>query len=55
MKKKLYPGEAEVEREKDRVFRTVLYEEPMFVGGKPNWDRFTGWEVPKVLVWLNVD
>lgn len=30
-------------------------DEPDFVGGAPNYDKFAGWEPERVLAWLNVD
>lgn len=30
-------------------------DEPDFIGGAPNYDKFAGWEPERVLVWLNVD
>ena len=33
----------------------VHEEEPDFVGGAPNYDKFEGWSPEEVLVWLNID
>ena len=55
MKKELYPGTAEVEREKNRIMKRPRSEEPDFVNGAPNYDKFEGWDVERVLVWLNID
>ena len=50
-KKKLYPGIEEAEKQRD----TMPEEEPDFIGGAPNYDKFEGWEVESVLAWLNID
>ena len=56
MKKRLYPSEAEVEKIKDDIKANAQVDEiPDFVYGKPNYDKFAGWPVEKVLVWLNID
>ena len=49
-----YPGEKETER----VRRSKHYEadeEPDFIAGAPNYDKFEGWTTEEVLVWLNID
>lgn len=50
--KKLYPGIEQAEKEKEKK---ILTEQPDFIGGKPNYDKFKGWETEKILVWLNID
>lgn len=30
-------------------------DEPDFIGGAPNYDKFPGWDPERVLSWLNVD
>ena len=30
-------------------------EQPDFIGNAPNYDKFEGWTVEEVLVWLNID
>ena len=30
-------------------------EEPDFLGGSPNYDKYPGVEAEQVLVWLNID
>lgn len=50
-KKLLYPGLEEAEQR-----RNITPEEaPDFIGGAPNYDKFTGIDPEQVLVWLNVD
>jgi hypothetical protein len=42
----------------DRIYDRKLYatdEEPDFIGGAPNWDKFEAWDIDEVLVWLNID
>ena len=51
MKKHEYPGIDEAERE--RIYAED--EEPDFIGGAPNYDKFEGWTAEEVLVWLNID
>ena len=51
---KKYPGidEAELERSKQHLIED---EEPDFIAGKPNYDKFEGWTAEEVLIWLNID
>ena len=49
-----YPGVAEAEKERAKLAEP-LEEEPDFIGGAPNYDKFEGWSVEEVLVWLNID
>ena len=52
-KKSLYPH-----ADDDRIHDRAAYiddEEPDFIGGAPNWDKFEAWDVDEVLVWLNID
>ena len=51
MKKHKYPGIDEAERE----FIQVEDEEPDFICGAPNYDKFPGWTPEEVLVFLNID
>ena len=58
--KKLYPGEKEVERYKAELHKAELFRrkncvDPDFIGGVPNYEKFRGWPVENVLVWLNID
>lgn len=56
MKKRLYPGVEEAEKERARVQKEYIpEEEPDFINGAPNFDKFRGWDAEKVLVWLNID
>ena len=58
MKKSLYPGVREAEEERVRAELSKRYgndEEPDMINGSPNYDKFTGWDVEKVLVFLNID
>ena len=52
-----YPGVEEAEKERIRAELKFKYssDEPDFAGGKPNYDKFRGWDTEKVLVWLNID
>lgn len=50
---KLYPGIKEAERA--RVQPHSEEEEPDWIGGAPNYDKFKGWTPEEVLVWLNID
>ena len=54
-KKLLYPGLAEVEKERSKSTVRASLEEPDWVGGAPNYDKFSKWSVEEVLVWLNID
>lgn len=49
-----YPGIKEAEEQK-KVKRPVLDDEPDWIGDAPNYDKFKGWSVDKVLSWLNID
>lgn len=55
MKKMIYPGTKEVERLKAKKTPIITEEEPDFIGNCPNYDKFKGWSIEKILVWLNVD
>lgn len=53
-----YPGVEEAEKERIRVQKMKFHEkdeEPDLIGTAPNYKKFKGWDVEKVLVWLNVD
>lgn len=57
MKKQLYPGVEEAEAERLRSVY-VKHEVPEFLGGKPNYEKYShykNWPVEKTLCWLNVD
>lgn len=56
-KKELYPHADDVRAGKysPRVVRGVDDDAPDFIGGAPNYDKFVGWDVDAVLVWLNID
>jgi len=51
---KAYPGTAEAERERSKP-RIIEDEEPDFIAGAPNYDKFKNWTPEEVLVWLNID
>ena len=53
MRKKRYPGIEEAERM--RYGKRYEVEEPDFVGGAPNYEKFIGWSAEEILVWLNID
>lgn len=48
-----YPGTAEAEKERSRHRPTE--EEPDWIAGAPNYDKFPGWTPEEVMVWLNID
>ena len=52
-KRKLYPGTKEAELERKR--KQNMDDEPDFVGGSPNYEKFKGWTPEEVLVFLNID
>ena len=52
--KALYPGVMEAETEKGKT-SPEIGEEPDFIGGAPNYEKFRGWSPEKVLSWLNID
>lgn len=57
MKKKkisLYPGVEEAEKERSKQ-HLIEDDEPDFIAGAPNYDKFKGWTTEEVLVWLNID
>ena len=55
-KKALYPGVEQAEREKEKAaIKYSFNDQPDFIGGKPNYDKFRGWSPEKVLSWLNID
>lgn len=53
-KKKLYPGTAEAERERSKK-RFVEDEQPDFIAGAPNYDKFSSWTPEQVLAFFNID
>ncbi len=55
--KELYPFAEDVKRgEYTKLsFPSGAEEEPDFIGGKPNYDKFDKWGVEETLVWLNID
>ena len=53
-RKKLYPGIKEAEAERAKKLAPTE-EEPDFINGAPNYDKFKGWDTERVLVWLNID
>ena len=61
MKKKplLYPCAEQLEnaRRNARATHTRKRDDnaPDFIGGAPNYEKFTGWDAEKVLAWLNID
>ena len=54
MKKHEYPGTKEVEIERE-ANQPEMDEEPDFICGAPNYDKFPGWTPEEVLVFLNID
>lgn len=55
-RRKMYPGIKEAEEERTKsVERKKLEEEPDFIGGAPNYDKFKGVPPEQVLALLNID
>lgn len=54
-RKHRYPGVEETEKQRDVALPPVEDEEPDFINGAPNYDKFDGWTPEEVLVWLNID
>ena len=53
---KLYPGIKEAEEERARsAERNKQEEQPDFIGGAPNYDKFKGIPPEQVLALLNID
>lgn len=52
-KKLLWPGTAEAERERSKPH--YIEEQPDFIAGAPNYDKFPTFSPEQVLVWLNID
>lgn len=60
MKRKtgLYPGVADAENERFNSATRAKFgpdSMPDFIGGKPNYDKFGGWDAERTLRWLNID
>lgn len=53
-RKKAYPGTYEAEQQR-KVRKSPEPEEPDFINGAPNYDKFKGWDPERVLAWLNID
>lgn len=51
---KKYPGTKEVEQQRVSS-SSIKDEEPDFIAGAPNYDKFAGWTAEEVLVFLNID
>lgn len=49
-----YPGIAEAELERSKK-QCVEDEEPDFICGAPNYDKFSNWTPEEVMAWLNID
>lgn len=49
-----YPGISETEAERSKR-HYVTDDQPDFIAGAPNYDKFPGWDTEEVLVWLNID
>jgi len=52
--KEKYPGIEEAEQQRI-ASSAIADDEPDFIGGAPNYDKFTGWTAEEVLVFLNID
>lgn len=53
--KKLYPGLKEAEEQKSEWRKHKPAEEPDFISGKPNYDKYPYMTPEQVLVMLNID
>ena len=54
--RKRYPGIREAEEERKRAAeRNKPEEEPDFIAGAPNYEKFIGMSAEEVLVYLNID
>ena len=51
---KKYPSTKEAEQQRVSA-SNIKDEEPDFIAGAPNYDKFTGWTTEEVLVFLNID
>lgn len=51
---KKYPCTKEAEQQRASS-SGIKDEEPDFIAGAPNYDKFTGWTAEEVLVFLNID
>lgn len=52
----LYPGIAEAEKQRgisSSPYKTE--EQPDMIGLAPNYEKFKGWDIERVLVFLNID
>ena len=49
-----YPSTKEAEEQRCSKPR-IEDDEPDFIAGAPNYDKFTGWTTEEILVWLNID
>lgn len=54
MPRKSYPGCREAEEQR-RSKPAPEDEEPDFIAGAPNYEKFGGWSAEEVLAWLNID
>ena len=54
-KKQLYPGIPEAEKERCKMKPFESKEDPDFINGKPNYDKFKGKDPTWVLAYLNID
>ena len=52
--KKLFPGTYEAEQERKSHSATVD-DEPDYIAGAPNYDKFKNWTPEEVLCWMNID
>lgn len=53
-RKYIYPGTAEAEAERAKGDYNNN-DDPDFICGAPNYDKFKGWTPEEILVFLNVD
>ena len=54
-RKPRYPGMDEAEKQRGYRPPAEPDEEPDFIAGAPNYDKFGGWPPEKVLAFLNID
>lgn len=52
MSKQKYPSTEEAEKERGK--KSYSDDDPDFVCGAPNYDKFEGWTPEQVLAWLNI-
>lgn len=57
-KKLLYPFAQELEDQREQPSRreqSEQDEQPEYIYGKPNYDKYKSWSIEKILSWYNID